>query len=182
MKKFIINIFLFIFCFTLVYQVDYPLGSPFKLRSLMFSLIENQNKVIEKDKKILNRFNEKVEININNIGFNSHRNFYNDSISKNDIAIIGDSFVDSKIVGYDNSIAYNLEKLTQIKTYNFGVSGGNLNDYVEIYNKYQLQNINLVFIMLTGIEDLKFNHNFNDTLSIKLLNKFLELNKRNFKI
>jgi hypothetical protein len=96
----------------------------------------------------------------NNLGFNSHIDFYPDSIHTDDYAIIGDSFVDSYQSGVNNSIAFFLDDALPNKVYNFGVTEGNINDYYTIYDNYNLKRLKKVFILLTGTNDLIYSEPF----------------------
>ncbi|MBM1104649.1 SGNH/GDSL hydrolase family protein [Aurantibacter crassamenti] len=180
MKKFFKKIVLFFIFFTLCYQINYPVSSPLRLRTFIFNingLFNNINKeeVIVANGFKVNKFNEKIKFNINNIGYNSHRDYHLDSINKGDIAVIGDSFVDSSICGIENSISFLLEDSISKRVYNFGVSGGNILDYNQIYKEYGLKNLDKVVILITGTEDLRYRNSNNqystEFSKIKLLDK-----------
>lgn len=197
MKKFLLKILFFISFCCLTYQIDFPDYSPFSFRTIYFNFLNNNSsEVLDSDEDddsdwITNKFGTKVFYPQNNIGYASHRNFYADSVSTNDFAIVGDSFVNSRVVGINNSISYILDSIIGLKVYNFGIGGGNLKDYYDIYEKYDLKKLEVVFIILTGTEDLRsqydkvfkiskskfinktysiFKHSFNNTPSIKVIN------------
>ena len=137
---------------SFIFQVFYQKSpSIFSLRTFFMFVVYT----IGNDNQYLNPEGEIIVNQENNIGFNSHIDFDMDSLGADDYAIIGDSFVASYQTGAFNSIAYFLdEQLPHQKVYNFGVKGGNINDYNLIYKKYGLNKLKKVFLVLTGSNDL----------------------------
>ncbi len=154
MKQFLVKLLFFIFLTALTFQFLYQKSpSIFSLRTF-FNFVLNMT---GDDNNYRNDNGERIINKNNNIGFNSHIDFYKDSIMPNDIAIIGDSFIVSYQTGVYNSISFFLdEKLTNGKVYNFGVIGGNINDYYKIYEQYNLNGFKKVFVMITGANDLMY--------------------------
>ena len=187
MSKFISKISLFTLLFIIVYQFNIPISSPLRIRSFIFStgMVIKQSTPFAADKHLKpnykhNIFNEVIKYSKNNIGFNAEHNFYIDSIQQEDYAVIGDSFVESSVCGLENSISFLLEQKTGQKVYNFGINGGNINNYNEIYEKYKLNRLNKVFIMLTGQADLMYSQKKGSSesekvSSIRFFNKMYSL-------
>tara|TARA_R110000744_G_scaffold103809_2_gene198926 strand:- start:102 stop:875 length:774 start_codon:yes stop_codon:yes gene_type:complete len=161
MKKFLIKTAGYSVILILTIEVFYGKSpSIFSLRSFA-SFSKNIVKGSEKNKTVLNPDGEPIENHKNNIGYYSHSDFIGKDNSQN-YAIIGDSFVNSTVVGTYNSIAYLLdEKLESATVYNFGKAGGNIHDYYKIYEEYNLKSLKKVFIVLTGTNDLSYQDNNN---------------------
>ena len=86
---------------------------------------------------------------INNLGFVSSKDYYIDKKNENKIAIIGDSFVESFQVDDSLSIGRLMEKeKPNLTVYEFGFSGYNFFDYQEIYNQFNLETFDKVFIIV----------------------------------
>ena len=86
---------------------------------------------------------------INNLGFVSSKDYYFDKKNENKIAIIGDSFVESFQVDDSLSIGRLMEKeKPNLTVYEFGFSGYNFFDYQEIYNQFNLETFDKVFIIV----------------------------------
>ena len=178
MRKFFRKSFVSICILVLFFELFVGTTSPvFSLRqfySEVKKIKNNFNKPLNlNNDKIYNLDGELIKLRINNIGFLSHSDFYADSLY-NKIAIIGDSFVESKVCGTDNSIAFYLEKKTNYEVYNFGVGGWNINDYYSIYDEYELEKAKTVFIMITGIDDISWKNIQTDIKKTKskLINHF----------
>lgn len=91
----------------------------------------------------------KASYNINNLGFVSSKDYYIDDCNENKIAIIGDSFVEGFQVDSDKSIGRLIEKeLKDKEVYEFGFSGYNYHNYIEIFNDYNLKSFKYVFIII----------------------------------
>ena len=159
MKKFILNSLIFLLLFIVVFECFQGLTSPiFSVRQFTADIkrvfttpsIANTNDSIG-----YNPNGEKIRLNINNLGFYSHIDFEPNELSEN-YALVGDSFVKSEICGTYNSIAYILDETIDAKVFNFGASGGNLNTYNDIYKTYDLKEAKLVFILISGTNDLVY--------------------------
>ncbi|WP_289039724.1 SGNH/GDSL hydrolase family protein [uncultured Zobellia sp.] len=160
MKKLILHTFLFILLFIVVFECFQGLTSPiFSIRQFTADVkrvfttplsVSNTNDSIS-----YNPNGDKILLNVNNIGFHSHIDFEPNELSKNYV-LVGDSFVQSKICGTYNSIAYILDKKIDAKVFNFGIGGGNLNSYNDVYKTYNLKDAKLVFILITGTNDLVY--------------------------
>lgn len=115
------------------------------------------NHAIEDKKKNFFKYDpdgKRIKIRINNVGFNSHRDYDSDKVEQS-IFVIGDSFVESSQVGTFNSIGYLLEKsLDSVDVVSFGKGGGHIHTYNNIYNQYDLKKAKKVIIVITGINDL----------------------------
>lgn len=161
MKKFLIKTAGYIVVLILVVELFYGKSpSIFSLRSFV-GFSKNMIKGSEKDKAVLNPDGEPIENRKNNIGYYSHTDFISGDNSQN-YAIIGDSFVQSTVCGTYNSIAYLLDEKMEAETvYNFGKAGGNIHDYYNIYEEYNLKSLKKVFIVLTGTNDLSYKENNN---------------------
>lgn len=157
MKKFIVNIFIFLLFFILIFEFLQGTTSPiFSLRQFTADIkraFSNPITLVENDSIGYDPNGNKISLNINNVGYYAHRNFYSDSIVGN-YALVGDSFVKSEICGTYNSIAYLLDQMIEPKVYNFGEGGGNVNTYNDIYNEFGLNQAKTVFILITGTNDL----------------------------
>lgn len=166
MKKIVSNIIVFLTIFIIFFEVFQGFTpSVFNLR-LFTKDIKNKIKydgLISNDTLFFNPKGEKILMRKNNIGYYSHSDFLN-NFSSEDFAIIGDSFVESKVCGTYNSISFLLDEFVDQKVYNFGVSGGNINDYYNIYDKYNLKKLKRVFIILTGTNDLIYKEGVQKTL------------------
>lgn len=113
----------------------------------------------------------RAKYNINNLGFNSSKDYYFDDFDKKKIGIIGDSFVEGFQVDVNNSIGRQLEKSNlNLSVYEFGLSGNNFLNYENIYNQYDLKEFDCVFIIM-DYDDVLANSPekqiFNNTLKIK---------------
>ena len=97
----------------------------------------------------------KSKYSINNVGFVSTRDYYFGENDEFKIAIIGDSFVEGFQVDSKKSIGRLLEKKQlEYEVYELGFSGYNFHNYVELYEKFSLDNFKYVFIII-DIQDLK---------------------------
>lgn len=86
---------------------------------------------------------------INNLGFISSKDYFFDDNNEFKIAIIGDSFVEGFQVDSDKSIGRLLENnLEKYEVYEFGFSGYNFFNYVELYKKFNLEHFKYVFIVI----------------------------------
>lgn len=117
-----------------------------------------------------------AEYSINNYGFNSSKDYFFDKDLKPKIAIIGDSFVEGFQVDVTKSIGRLVEQLNpNYEVYELGLSGFNFFDYQELYQKYNLQNFEKVFILLDK----------NDVLTTKsdkvVFTKDIEIKERVFR-
>ena len=85
----------------------------------------------------------------NDIGFNSKLDYKDYDDKKINIAFVGDSYVESFHV--DNSDSFSsilMSKSNKIQSYDFGISGYNIVDYIFIYNKFNLEKFDFVFILI----------------------------------
>ena len=159
MKKLLLNSFVFLLLFVVIFECFQGLTSPiFSVRQFTADIkraLTAPSVASTNDSIGYNPNGEKIKLNINNLGFYSHIDFEPNELSEN-YALVGDSFVTSKICGTYNSIAYFLDETIDAKVYNFGASGGNLNSYNDIYENYNLKEAKLVFILITGTNDLVY--------------------------
>lgn len=191
MKKFFLKVFSFLFIVVLALQLFYgKTPSIFNIRvfygftmnkigMFMHESIKDGN---IKDEIFLNPDGDKINVNVNNIGFSAPIDFYSLKVSSDDICIIGDSFIASYNCGTDKSISYFLNKKnSKIKVYNFGVQAGNINDYYKIYNEFGLVRLKKVFILITGTNDLMYKKPLSRKYKVKELLGFGFLNNYNIK-
>lgn len=156
MKKFIVRTGLFLALFLLVFELVQGYTRPvFGLRQFYSDLRHKLVSSKAEENKPRNPLGKPIEIRVNNMGFTSHSDFDPEALEGN-FAVIGDSFVESKVCGTDNSIALLLDEMLPSTVYNFGKAGGNLNHYYEIYDTYGLEKLEKVFIVLTGANDLMY--------------------------
>lgn len=86
---------------------------------------------------------------INRQGWNSVRDYERDSSSNiRKIAIVGDSYIEGLVTDVRKSIGRIMEAAldSQYVIHEFGRSGGNLADYLLLYEKYNLDKYDYVFI------------------------------------
>lgn len=162
MKKFICKSFLSICLFVLFFEIFSGTSSPiFSLRQFFndvkTGLIFNSKPNL-KNGLNYNIDGELIELRTNNIGFLSHSDYNKDSLETKTV-IIGDSFVESKVCGTNNSIAYYLDKDLKSEVYNFGRGGWNIHNYYSIYEEYELEKAKIVFIIITGVNDISWENN-----------------------
>ena len=155
MLKFIRNSAGFLLLFLFVFELIAGLTSPvFNLRQ--FTLDIKRSFVSNKKGDVfLDPAGNKITITRNNAGFISHRDFEPDSL-KGNYALIGDSFINSRSCGVENSIGFLLDEIVEAKVYNFGRAGANIHGYHEIYDSYKLHKLNKVFILITGVNDIMY--------------------------
>lgn len=95
----------------------------------------------------------KTKFNFNDIGFNTVLNIKDFSSKKNNVAFLGDSFVESFQVDISDSFSSLLmKKSNNYQSYDFGFSGYGMKDYIWIYENYNLINFDHV-ILITGMDD-----------------------------
>ncbi|RIV30522.1 hypothetical protein D2V08_15645 [Flagellimonas lutimaris] len=84
-----------------------------------------------------NRRQNFSEFRINKQGFNSYRNF-NPSESKNELALIGDSFIQGFHEEYDQSIGKKIDqKVDGLEVYEYGYAGWDMADQLHLINAYK---------------------------------------------
>ena len=136
MKKFICKSFLSICLFVFFFEIFSGRSSPiFSLRQFFNDVKTGlifHSKLNLKNGLNYNIDGELIELRTNNIGFLSHSDYNKDSLETKTV-IIGDSFVESKVCGTNNSIAYYLDKDLKSEVYNFGRGGWNIHNYYSIY-------------------------------------------------
>ena len=111
-----------------------------------YMLKENQS-----GKYIRGKFPKWLEANysINNLGFVSSIDYFIDEKNEDKVAIVGDSFVESFQVNNSQSIGRLIEiEKPDLEIYEFGFSGYNFYDYIEIYKQFNLETFNQVFIIV----------------------------------
>ena len=87
--------------------------------------------------------------NINNLGFNSVKDYDFNFNNKKSVAIIGDSFIEGFQVDVNKSIGRLMEEEnSSINVYEFGLSGFNFLNYVETFNDFDLGKFDHAFIIL----------------------------------
>jgi hypothetical protein len=177
MRKFCFRLFVSICLFALFFEMF--VGSTSTIFSLRQFYSDIKRKTSTNDElNLKNEFNynldgDLIKLRTNNIGFLSHSDFIADSLETK-IIIIGDSFIESKQCGTNNSIAFHLDESQDSEVYNFGKGGWNIHDYFSIYKKYELEKAKIVFILLTGIDDISWKKRINKTKisKSKLINHF----------
>jgi len=89
-------------------------------------------------------------IHINDIGFNSPLNFHELDTNLTNIAIVGDSYVESYHVDLEDNIASLLmKKNRELQVFPFGVSGYEFKEMLDIYNDFDLSDFKYVFFVLS---------------------------------
>jgi len=179
MKRFIKEIIiLFLFTYLigeLICQL-FPIVSDIPIRGNrdgFYLLKENQSGIYIRGKfpRWIN-----AEYSINNHGFNSSKDYFFDTNLKSKIALIGDSFVEGFQVDVTKSIGRLIENTKlNYEIYEFGISGFNFFDYIELYEKYNLQNFKKVFIILDK-DDV-----FTTTSAKEVFTKELQLKEKIFR-
>jgi len=104
-----------------------------------------------------NRNQSYSEFVINNSGFNSHRDFL-PTLSKFEVAIIGDSFIEGFHQNYNNSIGKKIEEqIPGIEVYEYGIGGYDLANQLHLINTYKedFLLIDEIIIYLNFESDLK---------------------------
>ncbi len=104
-----------------------------------------------------NRRQNFSKFHINNLGFNSYREFI-PTKDKVEIALVGDSFIEGFHQNYDNSIGKKIENNlnNQVEVYEYGYAGYDFADQLHLIHAYkkQFDLIDKVFIYLKYEEDL----------------------------
>jgi hypothetical protein len=157
MKKLILKICLYVFLLAVTLEVFVRvsyLGRDIPNRFLDDKNVEkwepNQNGYAITG----NRRQNFSEYRINKSGFNSYREF-SPSISKVEVALVGDSFIEGFHQHYYNSIGKKIEnKLPGIEVYEYGYAGYDMADQLHLINAYKEQ-FDLIDIVILG---LKFNN------------------------
>lgn len=91
----------------------------------------------------------RTKYNINDIGFNTSLNYEDFNDEKINVAFVGDSFVESFNVNYFDSFSSILmNESTLFQSYDFGVGSYNLEDYIWIYKKFNLEKFDYVFFVV----------------------------------
>ena len=204
MKKFVVDIILI---FTLVFVVGELITRFYGLKSQNLDFLTYDEEGFYRNKPnsqgtfVFGKFPSvfKTRFNFNDIGFNSSLDYKNFNGKKINIAFLGDSYVESYHVNYYDSFSSILMNLSNdYQSYDFGISGYNIEDYVWIYEKYKLDKFDYVFL-ITSINDFtngpnrsKFQHtkekfrefyntfhffsflNFNHKIVSSLINLFRE--------
>ena len=153
MKQFIIEIILI---FSMVFIIG-ELSSRFfelKTQTVDFLTSDNQgfysNKPNSTGNYVFGKFPNihKTKFHFNDIGFNTPLDFKDFNEKKITIAFLGDSFVESYNVNYYDSFSSILMNQSEVyQSYDFGVSGYNMEDYIWIYKKYDLEKFDHVFLI-----------------------------------
>ena len=95
------------------------------------------------------QFNES-RFRINDIGFNSLLDYELLDLDKINIAIVGDSFVESFHVNIKNSIGSKLMDYDDnIQCFEFGRGGFTISDMFEVYNDYNLKEFEIVIFFIS---------------------------------
>ena len=173
MRKFCFRLFVSICLFALFFEIF--AGATSNIFSLRQFYSDIKRITITNDEFNYNLDGDLIKLRTNNIGFLSHSDFIADSLETK-IIIIGDSFIESKQCGTNNSIAFHLDESQDSEVYNFGESGWNIHDYFSIYEKYELEKAKIVFILLTGIDDISWKKRIKKTKisKSKLISMFNE--------
>lgn len=91
----------------------------------------------------------KRKFRFNDAGFNSSLDLNQFNPKKINVAFLGDSYVESFHSDFFESFSSILmEKDTLIQSYNFGISGFAIEDFIWIYNKYNLIEFDYVFLLI----------------------------------
>jgi hypothetical protein len=96
----------------------------------------------------------KSNVKINNQGWNSIKNYEFLPKNKINVAIIGDSYIEGFHENVENSIGRRLENVfaNTLNVHEFGHSGGNINDYLLIYNSIKFSNYNKIIILVSNAD------------------------------
>lgn len=115
----------------------------------------NGNKLGEPNTKGINVKGGMGEIralyNINNQGWNSTLNYKSEIRDSQKIALVGDSYIEGYHTSVLKSAGRQFEELYSDYriVYEFGHSGGNIVDFSQIYEEYDLHNYFKVFVLIT---------------------------------
>lgn len=170
MRKFIVEILLII---TLILVVGELTTRFFNLRSQNTDFLTYNkegfytNKANSQGNFVFGKFPSlyRTKFNFNDIGFNTLLDYKNFNDKKITVAFLGDSFVESYHVNYNESLSSILMNLSsEYQSYDFGVSGYNMLDYFWIYENFNLSKFDYVFL-ITSLNDFskypnrnKYNH------------------------
>jgi len=102
-----------------------------------------------------NRNQNYSKFRINDSGFNSYREF-NPSYEKEEIAIVGDSYIQGFHIDYDNSIGKKIEnQIEGIEVYEYGYAGYDLANQLHLISAYKdnFDKINHIFIYVKYPDD-----------------------------
>ncbi|WP_090297529.1 hypothetical protein [Flagellimonas zhangzhouensis] len=119
-----------------------------------------------------NRRQNFSEYHINNQGFNSYREF-EPSYDKNELALIGDSYIQGFHQNYYNSIGKKIEDRTKdLEVYEYGYAGWDLADQLHLINAYKedFSKIDHIVIYMKYPMDLERSTYEENKGRIKLLN------------
>ncbi len=104
-----------------------------------------------------NRRQNFSEYHINNTGFNSYREF-KPTADKEEIALVGDSFIEGFHINYYNSTGKKIEiKLPGVEVYEYGYAGYDMADQLHLIHAYK-EKFDLIDHVILGI---KFNNDLN---------------------
>ncbi len=123
----------------------------------------------------------KTKFRYNDLGFNTPLDFKDYNENKINVAFLGDSFVESLHVNYYESLsAILMAESKDIQSYDFGFHEYNIEDYIWLYDIYNLDMFDYVFVIL-DTNDIKSDPNrikFNDNKERfrDIYNKFHFLN------
>lgn len=131
-----------------------------------------------------NRNQAYSEFTINNLGFNSYRDFYPTN-EKFEIAITGDSFIEGFHQDVQNSIGKKIEnQLPSIEVYEYGYAGYDLANQLHLVNAYKedFEKIDVIVVYLNYESDLKRGTYEPNYARIKKLNSLLFRIRDNIKL
>lgn len=166
MKKFIVELILI---FTLVLVVGELTTRFFGLRSqnMDFPTYDKEGFYVNKPNSqgdfVFGKFPSvyKTKFNFNDIGFNTPLDYKNFNNKKITVAFLGDSYVESYHVDYNESFSSILmNQSNDYQSYDFGVSGYSMEDYIWVYKNFNLNKFDYVFL-LTTLNDFSKNPNRN---------------------
>lgn len=194
MKKILVDLLLIVLIITVSGEL---ISTGFKLYSDDIKIIEEDPKgfkTLKKNSEGYFRFGQfpkfyEKKFHINDIGYNSLLDFNNLDYSRFNIALIGDSFIQSKHTNIENSIGSRLMEINaKIQCFEFGKEGYTAVDMLNAYNEFNLYKFDMV-IFFVSKDDLTlktgkhpFNKNFNEIRGIYNISNFSQYLNNTFSL
>ncbi|MDC1472537.1 hypothetical protein N8374_00090 [Flavobacteriaceae bacterium] len=194
MKKILVDLLLIVLIITVSGEL---ISTGFKLYSDDINIIEEDSKgftTLKKNSEGYFRFGQfptfyEKKFHINDIGYNSLLDFNNIDYSRFNIALIGDSFIQSKHTNIENSIGSRLMEINnKIQCFEFGKEGYTAIDMLNVYNEFNLQKFDMVIFFISK-DDLTsktgkrpFNKNLNKIRNVYNISNFSQYLNNTFSL
>lgn len=194
MKKILVDLLLIVLIITVSGEL---ISTGFKLYSDDIKIIEEDSKgfkTLKKNSEGYFRFGQfptfyEKKFHVNDIGYNSLLDFNKKDFSKFNIALIGDSFIQSKHTNIENSIGSRLMLIDKkIQCFEFGKEGYTAVDMLNVYNEFNLYKFDMV-IFFVSKDDLTlktgkspFNKNLNKIRNVYNISNFSQYLNNTFSL